>query len=150
MSCSTGKKAYETHGAAERARKALRKKRKTDLHTYHCDECKAFHLGRDHKEATSREHLKKARELMQRQRGYGDRKGRKANVDRLLWKNFGQGSAPKNPKAYREGHERIFGDKRPPVEPGQRDGYVVRFYKPDMAHEIDLDLPQNMPDAEDA
>lgn len=91
----------------------------------------------------------KARAIMLKTKGYGDRPARKANVDRLLWRNFGQESAPKNPKAYAEGHERTFGEKRPPLNPGKRDGYTVRGYRASMAYEIDMDLPQNRPEPED-
>lgn len=144
--CTTGKRCYETRAKAQNAGKALRKKGTAGLNDYKCERCSAWHLGRERSEAS--EIRRKARELMLKQRGYADRKSRSANVDRLLWRNFGQNSAPKNPKAYAEGHERIFGKKKPKIEFGQRDGYSVRPYKPKMDYEIDMDEARNRPEPE--
>jgi hypothetical protein len=82
-----------------------------------------------------------ARDLMIRTKGYADRKSRKANVDRLLKKNFQQDSAPRDPVAYGEGYDRIFGkDHKPKVEYGRRDGYVVRPYRGSVLP-MELDIP---------
>lgn len=83
-------------------------------------------------------------------KGYADRQDRTANVDRLLWRNFGQGSAPKDPVAYWENFEKIFGKKKPAPEYGQREGYSVKPYRPAVAHEIDPFMVMRERDLEEA
>lgn len=80
-------------------------------------------------EPESRQHLEAAREIMLRAKGYADRRGRSGRVDRLLYRNFGQRPPQQSAAAYREAHERIFGAERPPLNPGQREGYSVRVYR---------------------
>jgi hypothetical protein len=81
-----------------------------------------------------------ARALMLRTKGYGDRPGRKGNVERLLFKNFGQRPPMRDVKAYQDNFERTFGKDRTPVEYGKRDGYSVKPYRGSVLP-VELDLP---------
>lgn len=87
-------------------------------------------------EPESRQHLSAARELMLKSKGYGDRPGRRPSTNRLLMKNFGQRPPIDNTEEFRANHERIFGTERPALNPVQREGYIVRAYKPKVLPEI--------------
>lgn len=100
------------------------------------DEGSVAALVDDAGEPESRQHLDAARELMLKSKGYADRPGRRPSTNRLLMKNFGQRPPIDNTEEFRANHERIFGTERPALNPGQREGYVVRAYKPKVLPEI--------------